>query len=122
MEVLRFHYLDRLRAARQQMRYKDISGQAVSDPYRRNKVKSEEGEVREVVLGKGFFVQMCMNKPKTPERLAAQRIGFKFRDKYPSGVSNDYMGNIPRPVDKNAYLAVYFMGEFRKIPCELRGY
>jgi hypothetical protein len=104
------------------MRYKDISGQAVSDAYRRNEIKSEEREVCQVVLGEGFFVQMRVNKPEAPERLAAQRIGFKSGDKYPFGVSNNDMGNISGPVDKNAYLTVYFVGEFRKIPCEFRGY
>ena len=65
---------------------------------------------------------MRVNKPEASERLTSQRIGFKFGDKYPFGVANNDMGNIPGPVDKNAYLTVNFIGELREIPCEFRGY
>ena len=65
---------------------------------------------------------MRVNKPEASECLPAQRIVFESGNKYPFGVANNDMGNIPGPVDKNAYLTVNFIGELREISCEFRGY
>ena len=63
---------------------------------------------------------MRMNKSQAPQRLSPQRIVFECRNKYPLRISDNHMGNIPRPADKNTDLAVYFMGDRCKVSGKLR--
>jgi hypothetical protein len=48
------------------MGYEDIARESVSYSYGRDKVKSEEGKVCQVILGQRLFFQMGVDKPEAP--------------------------------------------------------
>jgi hypothetical protein len=87
---------------------RDIARKPVFYPDGRNKVKSEQGQIREVVLGQWFFVQVGMYESESPQSPSAQRVPFQFRNEYTSRVPNNYVGNTARPVYEDTYLPVYF--------------
>jgi hypothetical protein len=119
METLFMDNFIRLKAVRQQIGDRDSAGKAVSYPYCGHQIKPEEREVGEVILGKGFFVQVGVNKPESPQCLPAQRIIFEFGNKNSLCVSDNHMSDAAGSIDKDAYLPVEFMRQFREIAGEL---
>jgi hypothetical protein len=62
-----------------------------------------------------------MYKPESSQRTSTQRITLKRRDDNSLCITNNDMGNGAVSIDKNAYLAACFRGEFSKVSCKFRG-
>jgi hypothetical protein len=62
-----------------------------------------------------------MYKPEPSQRTSTERITLKRRDYNSLCITNNYVGNRTVSIDKNAYLAACFRGEFSKVSCKFRG-
>lgn len=78
---------------------------------RRHQVEPEERQVGQVIISKGFTLQMRMDQPEPSEPLLAEGAVGKVRDEKTSLVADDDILHPPRPVDDDADLAVDLPGK-----------
>jgi hypothetical protein len=111
MEMLVMQHCEWFFIIRHQMGKVNVARQAVSHPDCCDKIESEQGKVCEVVLCERFLLKMRMHKSQAPQSLSSQRIIIECRNKYPTGISHNHMGDSACPGDENTDLAVYLMGD-----------
>ena len=89
---------------------------------RRDEVQPQQGKVRQVVPGKGFLVEVAVDKAQAFEAGGGGPEPVKAGDLDLPVVADHYVAYLPFPVDQYPYLPVDFPGELGDVSRQLMGY
>ena len=78
-------------------------------------------KVRQVVPGKGFLIEVAMNKAQALEAGRGGPEPVKAGDLDLPVVADHDVADLPFPVDQYPYLPVDFPGELGDVSCQLMG-
>ena len=87
-----------------------------------HEIQLQQRQVRKVVLGQGFLLEMGMHAPDTSQASGVHAVCFKGWNQDALGVSNDDAHNPPLAIDDQTDLALQLMGELGHVPDQFSRY